>query len=291
MIDAHQHFWDISREDCTWPTQDLAAIFKSYGLAEYQQACGESSLNASVLVQSQACDSDTDYLLDLAEKSTDVGAVVAWVDLQSPQARDRIRHLAENAKVRGVRPMLQAMDDTTWILREELDSAIVAMQESKLGFDALVQPRHLNALDEFAERYKQLQIVIDHGAKPNIAAADDGEYEEWAEGMEKLAARENVFCKLSGLVTEASDEQLAKLDGLESIEIFLPWVKHLYKSFGADKLMWGSDWPVLNLACSFQQWLSLSERLLQSCISGPNSHTEQLAIFSGTAKKFYRIDK
>src|SRR5690606_4582578 len=146
---------------------------------------------------------------------------------------------------------------------------------------ALVQPRHLKVLDVFAERYEGLQIVIDHGAKPNIAA---GEYDDWAEGMERLASKKNVYCKLSGLVTEALPEQCG------NPEILRPWISHLYQSFGADKLMWGSDWPVMNLACSFSEWLSLSRHVLKSCVSGPNKDDDLFAIFSGTAQKFYRIN-
>lgn len=281
MIDAHQHYWDVSREDCTWPTQDLRAIYRSFGPEAYRQASEGSGLHGSVLVQSQACDSDTDYLLALAENNAQILAVVAWADLESPHAANRIRTLAEHNKVRGLRPMLQGIEDSAWILRDELEPAIVAMQEHHLRFDALVQPRHIKVLEVFAERYELLQIVIDHGAKPNIA---DDEYDDWAQGMERLASKKNVYCKLSGLVTEASPELG------ENPEILLPWINHLYKSFGAGKLMWGSDWPVVNLACSFKEWLLLSRRILMSCVSGPHKDEDLFAIYSGTAQKFYRIN-
>lgn len=278
IIDSHQHFWDLDRTDCGWPTSDLQAIYKSFTPEDYRQQTVNLDVVGSVLVQSQACDSDTDYLLALADRHDTVLAVVGWADLAASDVTGRIAALAEHNKLRGLRPMLQAINDNDWILAAELQPGIDAMTEYGLRFDALIQPRHLSAIVAFAERNPDLQIVVDHAAKPDIAAQ---EFAIWATGMEKLAALGNVYCKVSGLLTEAAADQVARTD------VFVPYVQQLVSCFGAARLMWGSDWPVVNLVSSLQEWLQMAQSLL---VASGVAENEMSRIFSGTASRFYSLD-
>ena len=279
MIDAHQHFWKIGEYDCTWPTPELSAIYRNFLPADLEPLAKQLGVSGSVLVQSQESDLDTDFLLQLAANSSFVKAVVGWVDFTSVSVVERIGMLAaQHNKLRGLRPMLQSMPEDSWILKAELEPALDEMQRSRLSLDALVFPRHLLYLRIFAKRHPRLPIVIDHGAKPGIAK---GGFEYWAEAIGALAELPHVYCKLSGLLTEAAKEQ-----GLDQVR---PYVVHLYRLFGAERLMWGSDWPVLNLApnseySNYGDWLAMAKLLLPVA-----SNTELDAIFGYTARNFYRF--
>ncbi len=269
MIDAHQHFWRIGEHECTWPTADLTRIHRDFmpeDLAPLAQAAGVSG---SVLVQSQANDADTNFLLRLADKSNLIKAVVGWVDLSSSNAVERIQFLAQHPKLRGLRPMLQNLPEDSWILQAQLAPAIAAMQACDLSFDALVSVRHLPYLRIFAKRHPKMPMVINHAAKPNIAAT--GEFVSWARGMVAMAELPQVCVKFSGLLTEASLTQ-----GIDELR---PYAVQLYHLFGAERLMWGSDWPVLNMAAndsyrSYSDWLELAQELLPMASAG-----ERAAIF------------
>ncbi|RYY03358.1 MAG: amidohydrolase [Gammaproteobacteria bacterium] len=278
MIDAHQHFWRIGEHDCSWPTPDLMAIYRDFLPDDLLPLVEQTGVTGTVLVQSQPSDADTDFLLQLAHKSDLIKAVVGWVDLSSPSAPERILQLAQHPKFRGVRPMLQGLADDAWILRPELEPAITAIKASNLSFDALVHVRHLPHLQVFAERHPDLAIVIDHAAKPAVA---NDEFSAWATAITALADLPRVYCKLSGLLTEASSEQ--------GVAVLQPYVMQLYRLFGSKRLMWGSDWPVLSSAPNSQynayaSWLKLAKELLS-----PVSITETDEIFGLTARQFYRF--
>jgi len=276
VIDAHQHFWQIGKNDCTWPTADLVAIYRDFGPDDLLPLMQQTGVTGTVLVQSQESDADTDFLLRVARESDVVKAVVGWVDLTSVAAVARIRVLAQHPKMRGLRPMLQSLSEDSWILNHTIEPAIAEMQQQNLSLDALVQVRHLPYLRIFAKRHTNLPIVIDHAAKPPIAS---GGFESWSRAVAALAELPNVYCKLSGLLTEAAEEQ-----GIDQLR---PYITQLYHLFGAHRLMWGSDWPVLNLApnkayAGYQDWLELANAALPVM---PGA--ERDAIFGLTAKNFY----
>jgi L-fuconolactonase len=270
MIDAHQHFWRIGENDCAWPTPDLAAIHRNFEPADLEVVAAPLGVVGSVLVQSQPSDRDTDWLVDLAARTDFVKAVVGWADLKSQEAPERIATLAAAPKMRGLRPMLQSLPDDAWILNPAIDPAIEAMIAHRLTFDALVYPRHLPHLRKFAERHPDLMIVIDHAAKPPIA---QGALDPWRDEIAAMAQFDNVFCKLSGLPTEAAPGQGEKA--------FQPYADHLLRLFGPTRLMWGSDWPVVNLATTYERWLSMAHTL-----TGVNGDDEDL-VFGETAHLAY----
>ncbi|PZR33290.1 amidohydrolase [Caulobacter segnis] len=273
LIDAHQHFWRIGQNDCVWPTPDLAAIHRDFGPEDLRAAAGPDLVGA-VTVQSQPSDADTDWLLQLAQDEPLVLGVVGWVDLLSPRAPERIAALAAHPKFKGVRPMLQNLPDDAWIARPDLAPAIDVLVAHDLSLDALVFTRHLPHLLSLATRRPDLRIVIDHGAKPPIA---QDAFDDWAEAMSRLAALPQVHCKLSGLLTEARPDQAP--------EAIAPYAEKLIALFGPDRLMWGSDWPVVNLAANYADWRDQARGFAD--LQAP---AVAQAVFADVARRFYRLD-
>jgi L-fucono-1,5-lactonase len=271
-IDAHQHFWQLGRPECHWPTSVLPPIHRDFGPAELAPLAAAAGVTGTVLVQSQPDDRDTDFLLELAAATPLVRAVVAWVELARPTAPARIASLARHPKMRGIRPMLQDLADERWLLRPALSSAIEALLLHGLSFDALIRPRHLPHLLEFAARYPALPIIIDHAAKPDLV---HGALDPWRADLARLAEHPNVSCKLSGLLTEAAPDWKP--------EDLRPCVDVLCQYFGVERLMWGSDWPVVNLASSYQHWYRLAQSLI-------GVHDGAIAaVFDRTARRIYRL--
>ncbi|MDQ2077218.1 amidohydrolase [Marinimicrobium sp. ABcell2] len=273
IIDAHQHCWELSRPECQWPTPELEAIYRDFDVSELEAQARPLGVVGSVLVQSQPSDADTDYLLAVADQHEFVRGVVGWVDLKAPNAAERIERLARHPKLKGLRPMLQALSEDDWIDDPALAPAVDAMIANNLSFDALVYTRHLPFLGRFAARFPRLTIILDHAAKPPIA---EGTWQPWRDEIAAIAARRNIYCKLSGLVTEAAPDQ-----GLTELK---PWVEELLTLFGPSRLLWGSDWPVVNLEGGYRRWLRLTEPLLASL-----SEHERSDIMHGTARRVYRI--
>lgn len=269
LIDSHCHVWRIGQNDHEWPTSDLAAIYRDFNLSNLSQDDGLKELSGVVLVQSQPSERDTEWLLSLAEANPLALGVVGWTNIAAADAPARIAGLAANPWLKGLRPMLQDLSDD-WILDPSLEPAIAAMIAADLTFDALIKPRHLPSILAFVHRWPELRVVIDHGAKPEIAARG---LDPWREHMAALAALPGVYCKLSGLLTEAGDAPTA--------EAVAPYAAHLIAMFGPDRLMWGSDWPVLNLAGDYPSWRAMCQAWVP---------TEQHAsLFGETARRFYRL--
>lgn len=269
-IDAHQHFWLMRDREGRWPPPELADIHRDFipeDLEPTLKACG---VDGTVLVQSLPTVDDTDFMLDLADRHAFILGVVGWVDLKAHNAVRHITRLAGRPKLRSLRPMLQDIADIDWIDDPRLDPAIAAMKEADLRFDALVMPQHLRALTAFAERHPDLLIVIDHGAKPRIAT---GEIHVWREDMARLAIFPHVHCKLSGLLTEAGERRNAAA--------IRPYADALVELFGPDRLIWGSDWPVLRLAGDYKGWLAMCQDFV------PADHHD--AVFGANAHRFYKL--
>lgn len=273
-IDAHQHFWQLAARAGGWPPPSLAAIYRDFAPQDLAPLLAAHGVAGTVLVQSLPSEDDTHWLLALAEQADFIRAVVGWTDLLAVDAPAAIARLASHNKLKGLRPMLQDLDDDRWIADPALAPALTAMVEHGLRFDALVLPRHLPALLQCARAWPGLAIVIDHAAKPPIADASFG---QWREDMAQLAALPNVHCKLSGLVTEASTDW--------SIDDLQPYVAHVLSVFGAQRVIWGSDWPVVGLAGGYGAWLAASETLLAHV-----GQQDRNDIFGLNARRFYGLD-
>lgn len=274
-IDAHQHFWQPERGDYGWLRPEMTALYRDFQPEDLQPLLGVARIDGTVLVQAAPTEAETHYLLQLADDVPWILGVVGWVDLDAPDAVQRIERLARQPKLRGIRPMLQDLDDPDWILAPSRAPALAALERSGLVFDALIQPRHLRRIVALAQRYPQLKIVIDHAAKPCI----DGAWpERWAQDLAEAARCPNVACKLSGLLTQVA----APLSAAD----LQPYFNHLLHLFGPARLLWGSDWPVLTMAASYGRWLSLTEVLL-----APLPQPSREAILGGTAAAIYRLQR
>jgi L-fuconolactonase len=225
-------------------------------------------------VQAAPTVAETQFLLKVAQGSDGlVKGVVGWVDLAGAGAIPTLTRLARDPLLKSIRPMLQDLPDAAWILRADVGRALAALPRLGLRFDALVKPAQLPALLPMLDRHPDLAVVIDHGAKPDIAGAM---WEPWARSMRAAAANPKVRCKLSGLATEAGPDW--------TIDALRPYFDHLLECFGAQRLMWGSDWPVVNLSGSYQRWYAATVALLSGL-----TPQERAAIMGGTARKFYGL--
>ncbi len=267
-IDAHHHVWQVARGDYGWMSPDLP-IARDYGLGDLRPLLGDVA--GTILVQAAETEAETDFMLAVARGSGGlVRGVVGWVDLAAADASARVAARAADPLVRGLRPMLQDIEDTRWILRPEVQPGLAAMLAHGLRFDALIKPRHLPVIGELARRHPGLAVVIDHAAKPDIAG---GGFEPWAGQIAKLARETTWCCKVSGLVTEAG--------AAWQVDELRPYVELLLSEFGPDRLMWGSDWPVVDLAGGYARWREAAEALIPA--------SAQAAIFGQTAARFYGI--
>ena len=273
IVDSHQHFWRLDRGDYGWLTKDLAPIYRDFQPADLGPILTRHDIDGTVLVQAAASVAETEYMLALAADTAFVLGVVGWVDFDSPRAVADIERLAANPRLKGLRPMIQDIPDSHWMLRPEIRPAIAAMQRRGLRFDALLKPRHLKPFMAFLGLYPDLPIVIDHGAKPDIAR---GAFDDWAAGMREIARDERVHCKLSGLVTEARPAWHQR--------DIRPYADLLINAFGAERLMWGSDWPVVELAGGYDRWREAAENYVARLNEG-----EQNAILGETATRFYGL--
>ena len=275
-IDAHQHFWQISRGDYDWMTDDVADIRHDILPSDLSSLIDRHGITGTVVVQAAATVAETEFLLGLAERTNFIKGVVGWVDLEDADASQTLDRLMQSTAFKGVRPMLQDIEDSNWISQPKVMANLAALAERGLRLDALVVPRHLKVLAQVAKELPELAIVIDHCAKPVIAdGADAGD--AWRDGMARLAEFPNLMCKISGLANEAGPGW-----GTEQLQ---PVVDHVLGQFGADRVMWGSDWPVLNLFGDYERWRATSAQLLQGC-----SEQDRAAIYGGTAVKFYGLE-
>jgi L-fuconolactonase len=253
-IDAHQHFWRLARGDYGWLTPDLAPIYRDFEPTDLAPLLARAGIDGTVLVQAAPTVAETRFLLELAAATPFVAGVVGWAPLDAPDAADVVAELAGDPRLRGLRPMLHDLPDVDWMLRPALTAGLREIAAQDLVFDALVRPAHLPNLRRLLARHPDLRVVIDHGAKPDMAGGRHGPRVAWAESMAQLASDTRAWVKLSGLVTE---------DGPAwSVERLRPYVDYLLDQFGPDRMIFGSDWPVVTLRAGYGEWLAAAEALL-----------------------------
>lgn len=269
MIDAHFHIWRLDRRDYDWLTPALGRIHRDVALDDWRAQSGPCGVTGGILVQAAPTEAETRFLLEQAADATDVLGVVGWTDLLASDAAQAIGRLAREPKLKALRPMLHDIFDPDWILQNALAPALDAMAAHGLVFDALIRPPHIPRIVELAQRHPKLRIVIDHAAKPDIA---NGQWNDWAQGLEQLARQTNTWCKLSGLWTEAgTDAPLSTLGR---------YAQHVLQAFGMQRVLWGSDWPVLELAGDYAAWHSYALSLVHP--------SARAAVFGGNASSVYQ---
>ena len=271
QIDSHQHFWQIARGDYHWMSPQLVPLYRDYGPDDLAPFIARHGIERTILVQAAPTLAETEFMLELAEATPFIAGVVGWAEFTDHDAPDNIARLALNPLLVGLRPMVQDIPDDDWLARADLASAFRAVVEHGLVFDALVFPRHLSRLLVVADRHPELSIVVDHGAKPAIK---ERRLDPWRADMAALAARPKTWCKLSGLVTEAAPDW--------RLEHLRPYVDHLLAVFGPERLLWGSDWPVVNLAGGYDRWREATVTLL-----APLKESERAAVLGDNAAQLY----
>jgi L-fuconolactonase len=272
-IDSHQHFWKYSPAEYGWirPGTPLQKDWLPADLERLQKPLG---LGGAIAVQARQSLEETRWLLELAAQNPIVRGVVGWVDLRSPEVEEQISRFELNPKLVGVRHVAQDEPDDRFLVGKEFMRGIEALHGFGLRYDLLIFPRQLPAAIELVERFPLQPFVLDHCAKPQIAL---GQMEPWAGLIARLATHPNVWCKVSGIVTEAVHQDW-------KFETLLPYLAVVEAAFGRKRLMWGSDWPVCLLAAEYAAWWKVLERW-----SGDWSVEEQASFFGGCAARFYGV--
>lgn len=285
-IDSHQHFWRISRGDYGWLRAGdpaVAKLMRDFLPANLVGTLKALGITQTVLVQAAASEAETDFLLELADANEFIAGVVGWVDISRPESVATLERWAHNAKFKGVRPMLQDLPANDWIAREPHAEVVQALVRLGLRFDALVKPWHLEPLLRFVKRHPQLPVVVDHAAKPQLVQGWQAHWAgSWRRHLASLAAQPQVSCKLSGLLGEAPPA--ASRSVAEGVDALRPVWDALLQWFGPERLMWGSDWPVLTLVADYARWVAVCDSLI-----GELSPPDQARVWQGNAQRFYGL--
>jgi len=278
-IDAHQHFWHPRRGDYDWMPQDNATLNRPYAPDDLASTLSKHQIDGTVLVQAAATTHETEYMLGLADATPWIKGVVGWIDFENPSDLLHLQRWARHPKFFGVRPMIQDIPDVDWMLRPDVQWAYQALIDLDQTFDALGFPQHLPNFLTLLRRYPDMRVVIDHCMKPQIRDQRQGQdaLTDWAKGMSLLASETGAYCKFSGVITEADDGWTPK--------DLRPFTDHVLSAFGAERVMWGSDWPVCRLQSEYGDWHETAQNLTVHLTS-----TERDAVFGRTAAAFYRLD-
>lgn len=273
-IDSHQHFWQYEPAKHAWIDDNMSVIRRDFLPADLQKVYAENDVDGCVAVQADQTLDETDFLLDLAAENDFIKGVVGWADLRSEGIDRVLEGYHMQKKLKGWRHVVQGESDHNFLLRPSFLNGISFLEKYDYTYDILIFPHQLGATLEFVKRFPHQKFVIDHMAKPYIK---DGFYYGWATLMRELAKHENVLCKVSGMITEA-DYDNWKAEQLH------PYMHLVLEAFGADRLMYGSDWPVCLVAGNYAAVKDLVSDFIQTL-----SITEQQAIMSQNAIEFYNL--
>jgi L-fuconolactonase len=276
-VDAHAHVWERARGDYGWLNEASPALARDFGVDDLERALDAVEVRGVVLVQAAPTVTETRRLLDAAAKSSRIRGVVGWVDFASPSVAADLASL-RTLKLVGLRPMIQDEPDPEWMLRRDLAPAWNALAVENLAFDALVRPRHLAALCELAARRPELRLVLNHAGKPDVARwrPGDPEFSAWRRSLDLLAASPTTICKISGWASEAG--------GRRDVERYRPYFDAVREAFGARRMLWGGDWPVVEAAGGLVDW-----RRAVDALAADWGDDERRALFGGNAERVYRL--
>jgi L-fuconolactonase len=273
-IDAHQHFWIYDPREHGWIGDSMTSIRHDFLPVDLKPELERSGFDGTVAVQVQQTLEETRWLLELAASSSYIRGVVGWVDLRSAQVWTQLESFAENPKLVGIRHIVQSEPDDQFLLRPDFLRGISALGEFDLAYDLLIYPKHLPVAAEFVHHFPGQRFVLDHMAKPPIKS---GEIQSWARDIRDLALFPNIFCKLSGLVTEADWQRWTP-------EQLLPYLDAVFECFGPERLMIGSDWPVCTVAASYSQAVDIVKNYVSNF---PVEVRE--AVLGGNAARFWKL--
>lgn len=275
VIDAHQHFWDLDKVDYPWLTAELGSIHRTFDVADVEPEVAASPVDDVILVQAAGSYADTDAMTAIADRWERVVGIVGWLPLDDPaEAARALARYRTNGRIVGIRHQIHDEPDPDWIVGDSVLEGLRLVEQAGLAYDVVaVLPRHLEHVPRLAAAFPDLQIVIDHLAKPAVA---EQQWEPWASLLSAAAEAPNVTAKISGLDTAAGIGY--KASDLE------PYLWHALAVFGADRLMFGSDWPVSTLAGGYARWWQVVSEVL-----APQTADERSAIYAGTAARVYGL--
>jgi len=278
-IDSHQHFWRYHPTRDVWITDEMSALKRDFLPGDLLPELVANGMDACVAVQADQSEKETLFLLDLAERHKPIVGVVGWVDLCAPNLPERLQYFSRFEKLRGFRHLIEAEADDRFLRRTEFMRGIACLQTFRYTYDLLIRPKQLPAAIELVAKLPEQRFVVDHIAKPAVKEGGcTGTTSEWARHMRAIAANPNVYCKLSGLMTEADWRHWRAQD-------FTPYLDVAFEAFGFDRLMFGSDWPVCLLAGTYRQ----VKQLIVDYLRGQGD-AEKEKIFGANVARFYGLE-
>lgn len=272
-IDAHQHFWEYSPEEYGWIDERMDVIRRSFAPDDLKPHLEANGFDGSVAVQARQHLGETEYLLRLADEDASVRGVVGWVDLRCDDVEAQLDRFRAHPRFVGVRHIVQDEADDRFLMTDDFVRGVGLVGD--LSYDVLIYPKQLPAALEFVARFPEHRLVLDHIAKPYIGR---GELEPWASQIRELAQAPNLYCKVSGMVTEAEWQGWKRQD-------FQPYLDVVFEAFGPTRIMIGSDWPVCTLAASYDEVVDIIATYVE-----PLSERDKAAVFGGTATEFYKLE-
>ena len=273
-IDAHQHFWQFDAVRDNWINEEMAILKNDFLPAELQNLLNKNGMDGSVVVQSDQSEKENEFQLKNAEENDFIRGVIGWVDMQSPDLKDRLSYYQQFKKLKGFRHLLQGETQRNLMLKPSFKHGIGLLNKYGFTFDLLVLPDQLKYVKELVSTFPDQPFVVDHLAKPFIKNKDIA---SWKKNMTALTPYKNLYCKMSGMVTEA-DLKIWKQEDL------IPYMDVVVETFGTNRLMFGSDWPVCLLAATYQQTKNITDEYFSTF-----SITEQEAFFGKNATDFYKL--
>ena len=272
-IDAHQHFWKYHVATHGWIDDAMAVIRKDFVPADLEPVLLQHQIDGCIAVQADQTNDETNFLLQLAAENSFIKGIVGWIDLRAADIDEHLQYYKQFSAVKGFRHVLQG-EDPAFMLQPAFLNGIAALQQYQFTYDVLVFPKHLKAVLELIKKFPDQLFVIDHIAKPFIQA---GLMDDWKKDIELLASFNNVYCKISGMVTEADYQHWKQAD-------FIPYLDVVVNAFGTKRIMYGSDWPVCLVAASYEKMLGIVKDYFASF-----TLTEQQDFFGNNATAFYQL--
>jgi L-fuconolactonase len=272
-IDSHRLFWKKGSDYYNWLVDDIYRTSVDFSQDEVVQRKHLTGISRALLVQATPDTQEAQHLLQIARSNESVVGVIACFDMFSPLAVNDIAKLSSDPYVKGIRPSQKNTMESNWLLKPEMIRIFHCLSNLNLCFEAMVKPNHLHDLLLISKHFPKLKIAIDHCVKPNVTMRH---FESWSKDMKLLSEQENVYCKLSGLVADARHNH--------DVDDIIPYMQHLFNCFGAQQLMWGSDWSNLSFSTDYKNWLSITDAFLSSM-----DEQEKLAIWSQSAINFYGL--
>ncbi len=273
-IDAHHHFWTYSPKEYGWIDDTMKVIRRDFGPPDLEKEIQTAGIDGVVSVQARQTLQENRFLLDFARRYDFIRGVVGWVPLTEPGVQGALEEFAGQKKAKGVRHIVQDEPDDRYILRDDFNRGVALLKDLGLVYDILIFERHLPQTLQFVDRHPDQVFVLDHIAKPRIK---DGYLSPWQTNIVQLAHRPNIYCKLSGMVTEADHQNWTERE-------LVPYIDTVLSAFGPKRVMFGSDWPVCLLACPYQRWVEIVRKHI-----GTLSEAEQERVLGGTAIEVYKL--